>query len=63
MNLVPLTTAADDQGVSERTIRRRAAEGDITLYRMGRLIRVDLDEVRAAWKPVSAPISARSASA
>jgi excisionase family DNA binding protein len=63
MNLVPLSTAAQDQGVSERTIRRRAAEGVITLYRQGRLIRVDLDEVRAAWKPVIAPINTRSASA
>jgi excisionase family DNA binding protein len=53
MNLVSLKTAAIDQQVSARTIRRRAADGDITLYRLGRLIRVDLDEVRGAWKPVN----------
>jgi excisionase family DNA binding protein len=35
-------------GVSVKTIRRRIADGTVTGYRIGTLIRVDLDELRAA---------------
>lgn len=45
--LVPLAAAADEFSVSVKTIRRRIADGSIRAYRIGRLIRVDLDEVRA----------------
>lgn len=47
-HLVPLATAADDLGVSVKTIRRRIADGSVRGYRIGRLIRIDLDETRAA---------------
>lgn len=47
-HLVSLATAADDLSVSVKTIRRRIADGSVRGYRIGRLIRIDLDETRAA---------------
>lgn len=47
-HLVPLATAAEDLSVSVKTIRRRIADGSVRAYRIGRLIRVDLEETRAA---------------
>lgn len=44
-NLVSLANAADQFGVSVKTLRRRIADGTIHGYRVGRLIRVDLDEL------------------
>ena len=44
--LVPLAVAAENLGVSVKTIRRRIADGTVRGYRVGRLIRVDLDELR-----------------
>ena len=46
--LVGLAVAAQTFGVSTKTLRRRIADGTVRGYRIGRLIRVDLDEVRAA---------------
>lgn len=46
--LVSLRDAADVFGVSVKTIRRRIADGTVTGYRIGTLIRVDLEELRAA---------------
>ncbi|HEV6952706.1 MAG TPA: helix-turn-helix domain-containing protein [Promicromonospora sp.] len=43
--LVPLADAAAHFHVSVKTLRRRIADGTITGYRVGRLIRVDLDEL------------------
>lgn len=43
--LVSLSQAADQFGVSVKTLRRRIADGTIHGYRVGRLIRVDLDEL------------------
>lgn len=43
--LVPLSDAAEHYHVSVKTLRRRIADGTITGYRVGRLIRVDLDEL------------------
>lgn len=43
--LVPLTDAAEHFHVSVKTLRRRIADGTITGYRLGRLIRVDLEEL------------------
>lgn len=46
---IPLSIAAEAADVSERTIRRRIAEGALTAYRIGpRAIRLREDEV-AAW--------------
>ncbi|GAB3099575.1 hypothetical protein GCM10027054_29950 [Isoptericola nanjingensis] len=44
--LVTLGTAADELSVSVKTLRRRIADGTVTGYRIGRLIRVDIDELR-----------------
>jgi len=41
-----LAVAAENLGLSVKTIRRRIADGTIRGYRVGRLIRVDLDELR-----------------
>ncbi|GGM43942.1 excisionase family DNA-binding protein [Promicromonospora citrea] len=46
--LVALTVAAEELSVSVKTIRRRIADGSVRAYRIGRLIRVNLDELRAA---------------
>jgi len=43
--LVPLADAAEHFHVSVKTLRRRIADGTIAGYRIGRLIRVDLDEL------------------
>lgn len=44
--LVGLAVAGEAFGVSTKTLRRRIADGTIHGYRVGRLIRVDLDELR-----------------
>ncbi|GAA1738705.1 hypothetical protein GCM10009809_37440 [Isoptericola hypogeus] len=46
--LVPLVEAAQEFSVCAKTIRRRIASGNITGYKVGRVIRVDLDELRRA---------------
>lgn len=43
--LVSLETAAEQYDVHPRTLRRRIADGTITGYRVGRLIKVDLPEL------------------
>ncbi|MDV6292250.1 helix-turn-helix domain-containing protein [Rhodococcus aetherivorans] len=52
--LVSLAAAAAEYGVHPRTIRRRISDGTITGYKLGRLIRVDPDEVAAAFRPMAA---------
>ncbi|MFC7024333.1 excisionase family DNA-binding protein [Promicromonospora thailandica] len=47
-NMVSLTVAAETLGISTKTVRRRIADGTVRGYRVGRLIRLDLDEVREA---------------
>lgn len=44
-NLVSLAIAAEKFGVSVKTIRRRIADGTVRGYRVGRLIRVNLNEL------------------
>lgn len=44
-NLVSLAVAAEHIGVHPKTLRRRIADGTLTGYRIGRMVRVDLDEV------------------
>ena len=46
--LISLTKAAEMFGVSTKTIRRRIADGTVRGYRIGRLIRVDFEEIRDA---------------
>ena len=45
-DLVSLVVAAESLGVSVKTIRRRISDGTVRGYRVGRLIRVDMDELR-----------------
>jgi excisionase family DNA binding protein len=52
---VSLAEAAVYLGVNIRTIRRQIADGRLTGYRLGdRLIRIDLDELDAAMRPIPA---------
>ncbi len=44
--------AAEYAGCSPKTIRRRVADGTITGYRFGRLLRVDLNEIDGAMRPI-----------
>lgn len=44
--LVSLAEAGESFGVSVKTLRRRISDGTVRGYRVGRLIRVDLDELR-----------------
>ena len=45
-DLVSLVVAAESLGVSVKTIRRRISDGTVRGYRVWRLIRVDMDELR-----------------
>jgi excisionase family DNA binding protein len=48
-----LRDAADYIGVNEKTIRRHITAGRVTGYRIGsRLVRVDLNELDAALRPI-----------
>ncbi|GGL33308.1 excisionase family DNA-binding protein [Phycicoccus endophyticus] len=40
-----LSQAAERTGISTKTLRRRIADGALTAYRCGRLIRLDPDDV------------------
>jgi|GEM_PF-902067 len=46
LKLISLAVAADTYGVSIKTLRRRISDGTVHGYRVGRLIRVDPDELR-----------------
>ncbi|WP_396327823.1 excisionase family DNA-binding protein [Jatrophihabitans lederbergiae] len=51
--LASINHAAEYVGCTTRTIRRRIASGELTGYRFGpRLIRVDLNELDAALRPI-----------
>jgi excisionase family DNA binding protein len=54
--LISLPEAAEYAGCSVRTVRRMIATGTITGYRVGgrRLIRVDMDELELALRPIAA---------
>lgn len=44
--LTSLANAAEQFGISVKTLRRRISDGTVHGYRVGRLIRVDPDELR-----------------
>jgi excisionase family DNA binding protein len=44
--------AADYLGVNERTVRRMVSAGKLPGYRLGRLIKVDLNEVDSVLEPI-----------
>lgn len=43
--LVSLAEAADQFGISVKTLRRRISDGTVHGYRVGRLIRVDMNDL------------------
>lgn len=45
-HLASLQDAAEELAVSVKTLRRRISDGTLHAYRIGRLIRVDVDEMR-----------------
>jgi excisionase family DNA binding protein len=47
-----LAEAAEYLGCNERTVRRYIAAGKLRGYRLGGLLRVDLNEVDAAMAPI-----------
>lgn len=50
---IKLREAAEWYGVSERTLRRRIAEGRLRAYRIGpRAIRVSVEDLEAMAKPI-----------
>ena len=50
-----LSDAAEYIGVNEKTVRRRIADGTLIGYRLGgRLLRVDLNELDQALRPIPA---------
>jgi len=50
--LVSLTVASEYADVSTKTMRRWIAESKVPGYRAGRLIKVDLNELDAALRPI-----------
>lgn len=46
LRLTSLANAAEQFGISVKTLRRRISDGTVHGYRVGRLIRVDPDELR-----------------
>lgn len=51
--LVSLSDAAEHYDVHPRTLRRRIADGTLPAYRVGRLVKVDLNEAeRALLRPI-----------
>lgn len=52
---ISLPAAAEHVGVSQRTIRRLIASGELTGYRLAghrRTIRLDLNELEGAMRPI-----------
>jgi excisionase family DNA binding protein len=45
LRLTSLANAAEQFGISVKTLRRRISDGTVHGYRVGRLIRVDPDEL------------------
>jgi excisionase family DNA binding protein len=50
--LAPLDVGAEYLHVHPRTMRRMVAAGELTAYRVNRLIRIDMREVYALAQPV-----------
>lgn len=60
---ITITEAAEYLQISDRTVRRLIADGELTGYRLGqtgRTIRVDLNEIdQQLMRPMNAPPRAR----
>ena len=56
-----INAAADYAGVSTKTLRRRISDGTVTGYRFGpRALRVDLNEVDRALRPIPTARASRA---
>ena len=49
-HLIDVATLAEHLGLTERTIRRKVAQGEIPHYKIGNSIRFDPDEIEAWLK-------------
>jgi excisionase family DNA binding protein len=47
-----IVQAADQFGISTRTVRRRIAEGKLRAYRVGGLIRIDAEDLAQLAQPI-----------
>lgn len=59
-DLGSIDQGAELMGCNPKTIRRRIADGTITAYRLGGLIRIDLDELEAAMRVIPTAGSSRA---
>lgn len=50
--LLSIPDAAEYSGASQKTIRRRIADGTIPAVRIGRLIRIRPEDLEAALRPI-----------
>ena len=52
--LASIPVAAEQYGISDKTLRRYIAAGRVNGYRLGpRLLRVDLDELESLLRPLA----------
>ena len=51
-DLKPLSAAAGFWHCNERTVRRMVAAGELRAYRVGRVLRIDMHQVRELTQPV-----------
>ena len=50
---ISLETAAEELGVSKRTVRRLISAGELRAYRVGKQsVRIDINDVAAVLKPI-----------
>ncbi|HTQ22234.1 helix-turn-helix domain-containing protein [Mycobacterium sp.] len=50
---ISLETAADELGVSKRTVRRLISGGELRAYRVGKQsVRIDVNDIAAVLKPI-----------
>jgi len=61
--LASIANAAEYLDISTKTARRRIADGTITAYRVGRLLKVDLNQLEALLEPIPTAGSTPSRSA
>jgi len=47
LDFISVNQAASMMSVCPKTVRRRIADGDLTAHRLGRLLRISLDDYRA----------------
>jgi excisionase family DNA binding protein len=56
--LLKITEAADEINVTERTVRAMIKDGRLKASRAGRIIRINSDDLDAAFKPYGGSVDA-----